>query len=610
MSLIKTRPKVRLVLPTHVFPGDEVRAEVLLDARRPVEVGAVSATLEGYGYVATGAGEHRRSQRRHLVGMRADLTGPAELPKGRTKMPCIFRLPQGLPPTYDATAGTVTVRVAYEITVHVDIPWWPDRKVTFVMVMQRRPERRLQPDKKIFSPNPEGPRRQEAHIEVALDDTLIVPGGTLRGQLAPYNVAYNRYGRTELALVGFQRVQVRGRAAGGEALRYTITKDLSQVGEAEAVPFAMKLPDRLPPTFSSELCQLQWSFETKARYDFVRNLTFQVPVEVLPSGSETKRRQRQAPLVIGSERIRTIWSTVAQQHGFTYDEERGTLHATERDADLGETDITIRREHRGAEGIFLSGSLAYPALQLGLDGGSASSLRRVVGGGVTIGDERWDRDHYLTSREHAQLRSLLQPVSAHLLPLRLYDIDDTSLTVHHRDAGQSPKQLQWFAQATRHLARALSRARARVVPPAAMAELRPAWEDLARRLDAPLQTTCMAVEGRIDATEVRIVTEWAQDETPTHTTVEVRFRDPVADRFRLAWDPTDGLRRGDLEQLSPSARARWQTLLEGALAVDVERDHLVVVLPAPSPDPALLYQRAEAGLALYAALMAGQGPYR
>lgn len=609
MSLIKTRPKVRLVLPTHVFPGDEVRAEVLLDARRPVAVQGVSATLEGHEYVATGAGEHRRSQSRPLIGLRATLAEDAELPEGRTRMPCIFRLPPGLPPSYDATAGSTSAKIAYEITVHVDIPWWPDRKVTFVMVVQRRPQRRVQPAKKIFSPNPQGPRRQEAHIEVALDDTLILPGDTLRGQLAPYNVDFNRYGKTELCLVGFQRVDVRGRAAGGEALRYTITKDLSEVAEAEAVPFAMKLPERLPPSFTSEQCQLQWSFETKARYDFVRHLAFQVPVEVLPSGSEAKRRQRQAPLVIGSERIRTIWAEVAGQLDFTYDEEHGTLGCIERDP-RGDTEVTIRREHRGAEGIFLAGTLTYPSLRLGLDGGLASSLRRVVGGGVTIGDERWDRDHYLTCREHAQLASLLEPITPHLVPLRLYDIDDRGLTVQHRDAGQSPKQLAWFARVTRHLARALTGARAQVIPPAAMTDLQPAWEDLARRLDAPLQTTCMAVEGRIDATEVSIVTEWAQDETPTHTRVEVRFRDPIADRHRLAWAPGEGLRRGDLEQLSPSAQARWATLLDGALAVDVEREHLVVVLPAPAPEPGALYRRAEAGLALYGALIAGQGPYR
>ncbi|MEM6786950.1 MAG: hypothetical protein AAF928_05945 [Myxococcota bacterium] len=605
MKLIKTRPRVRLVLPTFVTPGDEVRAEVLLDARRPVAVDAVAVHLEGWESVGSSRGEHRREEHHALVGQAATLTGPTTLPRGRTTMACTFQLPPELPPTYDERAGLLWARVRYQVSVHVDIPWWPDRHERFAMVVQPRPQRRLQPDKTIFSPSPRGPRREEPHIEVAIDDALVVPGGTLRGQLAPYNVAFNRYGRTELAIVGRQQITLRGRALVAEVLRFSISLDLSAVAEADAVPFWMKLPKRLPVSFQSRRWRLDWFFEVRARHDFVRHLTFQVPIEILPPGSETKRRRRQAPLVIGSERIRRIWSDIARDLDFDYDPERGEIETRRQD-----THVTIRREHRGADGIFLAATLRFPSLRMRLDGGSASSLRRVVGGGVSLGDTGWDRDHYLTAREHAQVASLLRPLAPLLLPVRLYDIDDTTLVVHHRDAGQSPRQLRWFATHVGALADALRGARVGVVPPATMAADRPAWEALARRMGASLQTTSMAVEARIEGHQVRVLTEWAEDDNPTHTRIELEPPHQVAERHHLSWSAPDTLRRGDLAELSPAARAGWIRLCAGALAVDVDRAHLVVVRPAPAPDPEALYGVVETLLTFFEALTATRGPYR
>jgi hypothetical protein len=254
--------------------------------------------------------------------------------------------------------------------------------------------------------------------------------------------------------------------------------------------------------------------------------------------------------------------------------------------------------------------LRYPSLGLGLDGGLASSLRRVIGGGVTIGDDAWDKRHYLTGREASQVESFATTLKSALLPLRVADVEDERLTVERRDAGQNRAPLRRFGEDALALARTLPKAVDRIPPPSSMASARPAWEQLARRLDGELRCGDMAIFGRFEGAAVAVATVWGPKGEPEHTSFEYRGDDLLSEKDAFTW--ADGrLIRGDLQGLSRRARTLVNRVTKGAKSIAVATDRIVLWddrAPILSSDP--LVERLAQLAELAAALRGRGGPYR
>jgi hypothetical protein len=602
VSLIKTRPEVRLYVPAPVKPGERVVARVVLDARRPVPVDRVTCTLEGTEAVHVGSGNARRSQSRRIVELEAVLLESARLDAGRTELRCAFDLPVDLPASYDGKQA----QVRYVVTVDVDIPWWLDRTGKFQLVVARAPFAIDDPGPSLHATAPEGPTAQEPQLELGLDTHLVHGGETLRGRLALSNTAFNPYETAKVALVAFELVF--GRRI--ETQRYAIRFGVQGAGEGEPLPFAMKLPDRLEPTTNSLLFCLDWMLEVEVDYGWRRTVEAAVPITVVPEGTTRRPRERRAPVAVGSARIRTLWSAVARATGLMLDEEADALRGV-----VGEVNVVVRREHRGSEGIFLIGELRYPDLGLDLDGGLAGSLRRIadtvagLGGGVRIGDERWDRDHHLTGRDPLQVFSFVKPLTAVLLPLTLADADDRAMVLTRRDPGQHYAKLERFVSEVVALAHALPNARQAIVVPRTMAEAEASWRALATRLGGRLDRARMAVAGRLDDLEARITTVWAPSGSPLHTEIVLASPFPFEERDALRWT-SGGLAEGDLDRLSERARTLMAGLTDDALTLAVERDSLSLWLPAPAQNADRLFDRLETLAAFGVALRGDRGPYR
>ena len=346
-------------------------------------------------------------------------------------------------------------------------------------------------------------------------------------------------------------------------------------------------------------------FEVKVRIAWGNDVVAQVPVTVIPSGSDRVATRRRAAPRIGGERLAQIWTAVGGELGLAFDATEADLRGS-----VGPVQVRIRREHRGGEGLFLLADLRYPDLGLGIDGGLAGSLRRVLGGGVAIGDDEWDQRHYLTGREPAQIQVFGKALRRALLPLRLTDIEDDRLSVERRDAGQNRAPLLRFGSDVLALARALPPATKTIPAPALMADGLPAWRQLAERLGGgELRTSDMAVFGRLDGAAVSVATTWGPGDEPEHTSIEYRGVGIASEKNAFVWaggEPVSG--SPDLDE---GTKKLLSDVLVDAKSLTVATDRIVLWdQRAPILEFEPLRTRLEQLAALAAALQGRGGPYR
>ena len=611
VRLIKARPKIQLILPSYVYPGDDVTAEVVLEARRSVPLRRMVVRLLGEEAVVIPHGNATQRRDRILCAFEARLLEGEDVPEGRSRHRVRFQLPDGLPPSYRIRASRWTstgATVSYTVSVTLDIPWWPDAEADFVLQVHERPRRVRDPGASLHATSVEGPSGKEPHLEFSLPTRSVIPGDTIRGELALGNVDFNRYRTAILSLVGYESMyrQPGQLFSRDEAVRHAIELDVSAMGEGQAAPFAMKLPEQLPSSFKSVLWELSWVFEVKVRIAWGNDLVAQVPLAVIPAGSDRVATRRRAAPRIGGERLAQIWTGVGGELGLAFDAAQAELRGS-----VGSVDLRIRREHRGGDGLFLVADLRYPDLGLGIDGGLATSLRRVIGGGVSIGDDDWDRRHYLTGREEAQLRAFGKALKAVLLPLRLSDVEDTALVVERRDAGQNRAPLLRFGQDVLALARALPVAARKIPPPAVMKDGLAAWRKLAERLGGgEIRTADMAVMGRHEGAAVSIATSWGPSGEPEHTSVEVVGADLASEKDAFVWADGDYV-ASDPPDLTKSGHELLTDVLTNAKSLTVATDRIALWdARAPILELEPLWTRLEQLAALAAALRGRGGPYR
>jgi hypothetical protein len=565
MPLLKTRPKLKLYLPQRVRPGESFVASVELDAKKAVKVESVTATFEGFEQATIGSGNTASLTRESLVGQVALLAKDIELPAGKTTYRVRFECPTNLPPMH---LGRAT-RVGYEINVVVAIPWWRDREQSFVVPVSwpaAEAERTAVPG--VYSSAPEGPTDTEPHAEVSIVDTTVESSGVLLGAVALGNVEYARYLGVDLSLVGYELSKIDGRTQEVELSRHSLHLTTENPSEGQAIEFRMRLPS-VVPSFESRLIRVRYLLELRARRRFARDLVLNVPLVILP-GTQRDRgsEERKSPPVVGQDRVARLWAKVGEARGFELVDEQLS-------ARVGEVSIIVRREHRGAKGVYLVADASYPSLELGLVGDRMNALRRLLGGSDVL-EAPWDSSFGLSARDAKQLSAFAGTLTAACANARFARLDDQKFALELRSSGLSAPPLERFLDLTLRIGRAWPRARAAIPAPEGF-ELE-AWHTLARAVSGSLTLSRMSIRGEIQGLRLEIATEWS-GQAPLETRITVHLRSRISPAL------IGEIRRDSLAKLAERPRALAEVLLSHAETLLVDRDSITALAVAPLPSP-------------------------
>ncbi len=619
MTLLKSRPKIRLKVPNEIRAGTELYAIVELTCRRPVDVEHVRIRLEGK-ETCYANGPPAGVRAVEFLRMGATLAEHRTLPEGRTSLPVRIPLPEGVPPSYRGTS----VRVEYEAHVHVGIDWWPDARGIFELKVVPPPVASPPTEPRIFSSDPDGPRGSEPHVELSLSSTWTRVGDLVTGAFALSNVAQNRYSSVRVGLRALEGVRRSPHDRHlMDQVSYEIRLPAATVQEGEMVPFSFRLPADAMCEYESTVrpvasrptaSSLSWVLDLAVSTAFRSDLVLRVPFRVLPASKDGEAPLRLAPPAVGSDRLRAIWEQVGAPLGLRY--EAQTLRGS-----FGETGLVVRRDHQGQDGVYLVAALRYPDIGLDLTVEPASALRKLVGGGVRTGDAKWDGDHYAVARDEEQAAIVLRKLIRPLRSAQLRWLDDHTLAVAVRDTGASRASLERFVSGAAGLAKYFEeQVRTCLPPPTKMQGVLEEWRSLERTLNARLEPARMRIAGQLGehAAEVRLELD-AQGE-PLHTGLAVKPSTPIDAGRQLRWMIDDGPASDAIApRFTGELGERLAVICDGARELLVEPELIALCLPAPlglaREDGAIVSvafaeRRLERMAQLATLLRANAGPYR
>ncbi|PRQ07203.1 hypothetical protein [Enhygromyxa salina] len=593
MALIKTRPNVRLLLPRALVAGEIGQFIVELQCPKPVPVDAVSLTLIGdVAWYTTGQyGRHRYSSRflDHHIPLLSDQT---ELAAGEHRLETAVSLNAELPGSREGDR----LNVEYGVRVHVDIPWWPDKRVDFVVRLAGAPRPIADEGAMVFVSHAGGPPAKGPYIEVSLGQRCVVAGGTLRLSAALGNVDRNRYRKLHVDVVARERFpEGLGHTSNDHIVnRWAVALD-AHPGELQPILFNLQLPNSLEPAFELHGCELRWLLQIHADVAWGVNPQLRVPIHVQARVQDRARvdeAEFAAPLAVGSARLRLIWTNVAHATGleFADDRLRGVVDGVA---------IELHRSHEHDGRPRIHGLLEFPDLGVGLH---VRRERRTLLGAIETGLA--SRDAAQLAVIHAQLGERIEDVDHELLAA-----DDRHLRFALDGAGLELAPLRDFAGWLVTLAPLLAALPDSVPAPAVMGEHLAGWERAARRRGAQLRRGDLRLELVRDELRLVIGCDFNDDGQLRATRIELDASTMIPSRHHLIWTGDTALPDHELPIVELVHPPQWG-IAPARVALHIEATRVRVLLPAPLPDPDLERDRVEAMFALGRLLRGDQGPYR
>ena len=589
---MRQRPKVKQILVTApAFAGQPLDVSVVLESKSATPVDSIRLTLEG---------DHKLSRDRsrlplvpvaRLVHEEVVLSGKGELAPGTRPFRARFRLRPDLPASY---AGQ-QVAIAYELELYVDIPWWPDLRERYSVVLSppvsaRRPPRRL-------LRTTAAPGSDAIFLEIALDDQVFAPGDVLSGALALGNLRGRKVKGISMALCGVESSAIAGPFGAvtqvGEGARFLFHFGPVAAGEGVELPFRLALPKTLAPTFQSGPSSLSWVLEVVLDVAWSSKRVHRFPVEIRaldrPSESAAARPR------LGHERWRGVWGEAGAPYGLALDPE-----------DLELTGVLAGRSAR----VFLDHDADPPALAAELrwpSWGTGFLVRvRRVALFASGGDDGFGKRYRVEGREAAQVRALLTPeLRRALLAFDEVYADDEHVRVKGSSKGFDQPYIGELLARRAALAASLRISDARMVPPAALASAVPAWRGFAEELSGTLALGPMAITGAtLEGARFDLVTVF-DGANVERTRLGLVVDPPLAEPF----DPES---EESLTAAPPGTREVVAALREGSLELRVAEHAIDVDLAGPVSDPAALRERMAAMLSLARRLRKESvaGPYR
>ncbi len=365
---MRSRPDVTLYLdPATVTPGQRLRARVRLESRSATPIDGVEVVLTGResrykNTSSTGKSSvtyyHRRDVCRLVARFPAGVLEP-----GRWEREAIFDLPADAPPTFRSRLSAI----AYELKVHVQIPWWPDRTVKYDVPVVPEAARPDPARPQTFTSQVGDYRGEDPVVELSIEDDQLFPGGNLRGAVAVTGLGSRRVRRVELVAATLESPRVYSAAGPTDVDRRRWVVREGRPDEGQAIAFNVGVPKDLALPFSSPFIQVDHWLEARVVVAFGRDVLLRAPIRVRRLASATPRSDAPIAPPVGRDRQRAVWAAAIERASaagldapqFDPVRERATFR-------VSGIDVAIAEEQRESLGPCLVASLDWPSIGLGL----------------------------------------------------------------------------------------------------------------------------------------------------------------------------------------------------------------------------------------------------
>jgi hypothetical protein len=549
---MRSRPNVELWLrPQPSSPGDTVEFDLMLHGRSQTPVDAVVVRVSGLERRMVGRAVLQHEHLSLVSTFEGMTLGADEHRVLRGK----FTLPEGLPPSFTSTGTSIT----YLLEARVDIPWWPDRVVTWEVEVLPPPT--TPKSKTAFISNlPVGPRGTELALEVSLQDTELTAGAVLEGAVAATNLEGHRVTGLTVGLSARDEPVVEGGWGSAEHLGYPpLNLCDGPPRDGVSYPFRIPIPADAMPSFQGAHSRLMWLVEARAVRRLGSDVVAAKELRVHPAATRRAKAPaalpRQAPM--GSERRALIWAQVARQHGLATDAQEKMTGT------CGAVALSITLELRGGA-LWSVASLDWADLRLG----AHLSERRLFDGftpRLETGDAAFDHRFTARARDAQQLGALMgAAVKEALLAFERVTLDDEGAMLASLGNGYTVYELDRFVTAALKAARALDAAVGAVPPPAGLEGCRASWAAAARAHGGVFSPGDLSIRGAsFKGDTVELLTRFDAQGKPNATVA----------RVKLSAAP---------QQPLPSEAQRVLSSISAEVeGVRVERDAVEATLPCP-----------------------------
>ncbi|MBS1121611.1 MAG: hypothetical protein H6Q90_3839 [Deltaproteobacteria bacterium] len=605
-----------------LFVGKPCTLEIDVTVGKETKLEYLWARLVGHQGWAIGSGDSHVSQRMKFPELICHLMGEGILPAGSTtRFAAQFTLPPGTPPSHELRPAHARML----LQIRASIPWWFDGKYHYEFAVRVPAPAVVDRTPFAIRSTPMTAAADKPRIELSLASTRMIAGEVAVGSVALFHVDDRRAREVDLTLVPILTLFGRGRPRERRGAPLGITLTLPPGSAGTNVPFQLKLPDSLTPSFQTVSHQLSWWLVARSGSFFGGKVEVSVPLEIVDaSATATMPRQTAAPR-LGDERIATLFTRFAAAHGWrggTIDdaehEHLAGQFAIEREA-LG-CELRLAYSYRGEAGTFLVSRIEHPSLGLGLSVTPSSSLRHVFFEDIEVDIAAWDRAHHVTARSSAQTIPLLQAVVPTLMKSghlgALVGWDDGAIVFERPVSAVDESELLAMTRALEGLGTVISLSRQRIAPPPGLVAELDAWQRLARALGGSLSVGDLSIDGKLDGTSVELGLEFREDGQPTGVRVSVGEPEAASAELRhlalaLPHPATDVLGDPMAEPLV-EAVTRWPADYRELRVTDGVAG-ATYTLPTSDPvvvDAARVRALVDALRAVLLALDPGAGPYR
>lgn len=492
---MRSRPDLVVYLdPAEPCPGERLQAHIHLTSHSETPYDKIDVFLVGresrYKRTAnTGKTSVRKFHRREIVRFAKSFPGGVLKP-GKWTQTVYFDLPPHAPPTYRSALATVE----YELSVRVDIPWWPDKHEKYGVTLRIPPKEPAAPEPRVFTTQVGDQRGKDPVIELSLEDQRLPLGDALAGAVAITGLGDRKLRRVELAISTIESALVQSTAGPAEVDRKTRSLFDGTPGEGESIPFHIAIPHDLAPTFNTPFIRVDHAIEIVAVVAFGRDLTLRVPVFVERRTRLSQGAVGQIPLV-GKQRHLAVWragieAMRAKGHPIAdSDPDQAKLVL-----DVRGLRATVTEEHREGLGPCLVAEIEWPAL--GVEMRVVERRWTDFGTKLPALDEALQDRFTVRVREPAQVARLLGPDVRDALGV--FDeaaLDDDGAVVVQKGGVYQIAGLERFLSRVELLAARLAKSIADLPPPSELTSSFDAFARFAERHGAILRVGDLSLSG-------------------------------------------------------------------------------------------------------------------